>query len=265
MLNLALYRREMKGSVKLLVIFSMILTLYITVIIGMYDPEKMKVFDGFVDAMPEFMAAVGMHAGATTLIGFMASYLYGFILLIFPMVFCILRGNRLIAAYVDNGSMASLIAAPVKRRTVAVTQMAVLVSDILILLIYATLLEWIRAEYGFPGELDVKSLFVLNGGLLCLHLFIGGVCFLSSCTFSSTKYSAGFGAGIPSLMLVLQMLSNEGEEADWMKYATFFTLFDPDGILDKGSPTVGMSVLFFGAVVLYFLGVEIFNRKDLYL
>ena len=47
----------------------------------------MKTLDGFVEAMPEFMASVGMKAHAATLLGFMVSYLYGFILLIFPMLF----------------------------------------------------------------------------------------------------------------------------------------------------------------------------------
>lgn len=73
----------------------------------------MKMLDSFVDAMPELMAAVGMKANAADLLGFMVSYLYGFILLVFPMLFCILRGNALIAKYVDKGSMTALVAAPV--------------------------------------------------------------------------------------------------------------------------------------------------------
>ena len=56
MLNMALYKREMKGSIKLLVIFGAVITMYVSIIIGMYDPELMKTLDGFVEAMPEFMA-----------------------------------------------------------------------------------------------------------------------------------------------------------------------------------------------------------------
>ena len=91
MINLALYKREMKGSIKLLVIFAAVMALYISVIISMYDPELMKTLDGFVEVMPELMAAVGMSAGATSLLGFMISYLYGFILRSFQwfFVFCV--------------------------------------------------------------------------------------------------------------------------------------------------------------------------------
>lgn len=97
MLNMTLYKREMKGSLKLLLIFGAVLTLYISIIIRMYDPEMMATLDSFYEVMPEVMASVGMSAGATSLIGFMISYLYGFILLIFPMLFSILRGNGLVA------------------------------------------------------------------------------------------------------------------------------------------------------------------------
>ena len=41
MLNMTLYKREMKGSLKLLLIFGAVLTLYISIIIRMYDPEMM--------------------------------------------------------------------------------------------------------------------------------------------------------------------------------------------------------------------------------
>ncbi|MDE6993537.1 MAG: ABC transporter permease [Lachnospiraceae bacterium] len=266
MLNMALYKREMKGSIKLLVIFGAVITMYVSIIIGMYDPELMKTLDGFVEAMPEFMASVGMKAHAATLLGFMVSYLYGFILLIFPMLFCILRGNALIAKYVDKGSMALLTAAPVKRRTIAFTQMKVLISGIVLLILYSTGLELVCAGSGFPGELDVTALLMLNGGLLCLHLFIGSICFLSSCLFSDTKYSVAAGAGIPIFMYVLQMLANVGGDAEKAKYFTFFTLFNPDGILaGEGQAAAGIFILLAGAAVLYALGIMIFDRKDLHL
>lgn len=266
MINMALYKREMKGSIKLLIIFGAIMTMYVSIIINMYDPQMMKTLDSFVKVMPELMSAVGMKANAANLLGFMVSYLYGFILLIFPMLFCILRGNALIAKYVDRGSMVSLAAAPVKRRTIAFTQMMVLVSGTLLLICYITILEFICAESGFPGELDITALFKLNGGLLCLHLFIGSICFLSSCTFSDTKYSVAFGAGIPAFMYVLQMLANVGGKAENAKHFTFFTLFNSNGIIaGENNSIIGIFVLFAGSIILYTLGIILFEKKDLHI
>lgn len=265
-MNGILYKQEMKSSLKILLIFAAVLTLYISVIVSMYDPELTKLLDGYVELMPELMAAVGMTAGASSLLEFLSSYLYGFILLIFPMLFCIFRGNSLICRYVDRRSAVWLVAAPVKRRTVAVTQMAVLVSGIGILVFYSTVLEIGCAQHDFPGALDIAGLLMVNAGLFCLQLWIGSICFLASCIFSDTRYSVGIGAGIPILMYVLQMLSNIGGKAEKLKYLTFFTLFDPDGMIaGDGMAAAGAVVLFIGAVVLFGLGALCFSRRDLHI
>lgn len=266
MINSTLYLREMKKSIKMLLIFAAVISMYVTIIIGMYDPEMMKTLDSFYDVMPEIMAAVGMQAGATSLLGFMVSYLYGFIFLIFPMVFCILRGNGLVAKYTDSGAMAVLVASPVKRRTIVCTQMAVLISGIILLLLYSTGLEFLICSTQFPGELAAADLIKLNLAVCFLHLFIAGICFLASCLFSDTKYSIAFGAGIPALMYVIQMLANVGEKAEAAKYFTFFTLFDAGGIAaNEAGAFTGSLILLAGAVVLFTAGSIIFCRKDLHL
>jgi ABC-2 type transport system permease protein len=265
MLNLALYKREMKGSWKMLLIFAAVLTLYTTIVISMYDPEMMDMLDEMAASMSGIFAAVGMSAGATTLIGFLSSYLYGFILIMFPMVFTILRANSLIARYVDRGAMVTLVAAPVKRRTVAFTQMKALATGIFALTLYITVIELVNTAQ-FAGELDMQKLLLLNVGLLALQLFIGGVCFFASCLFNDTKYSVGFGAGVPALMYVLQMLANTGDAAENAKYLTFFTLFNPDGLIaGESSAIAGIAVLFIGAAILFTAAIEVFARKDLHI
>ena len=265
-MNLTLYKRELRGSVRLLVIFGAVMTMYVAIIMTMYEPEMMALLDSYAQAMPELMAAVGMTAGATDLLGFMISYLYGFILLVFPMVFSILRGNALVARYVDQGSMVYLTAAPVGRGTIALTQAGVLISGNLLLLGYTTALELGVARGSFPGELPVGELLAVNAGLLCLHLFIGGICFFFSCLFSDTRYSLALGAGIPALMYVLQMLANAGEAAEKVRYFTFFTLYDPTGLAaGEAGAVAGSLVLLLGAAALYAGGVTAFCKKDLHI
>lgn len=263
MINRTLYRREMKNSVKLLIIFSAIMAMYIAIIIAMFEPEMMALLDGYTKAMPELMAAVGMTNTATDLLGFMISYLYGFILLVIPMFFSILRGNGLIAKYTASGAMAYLLAAPVKRRSIAITQMAVLVSGILLLIVFASVLEILCAEHFFPNTLNISNCLMVNGGLLCLQLFIGGICFLASCLFSDTKYSLSLGAGLPALMFILQMLANTGDKAEALKYVTFFTLFDANGLAAGNQHAIlSALVLLVGAMLLFGASVFIFCRKN---
>jgi ABC-2 type transport system permease protein len=261
-----LYKRELRCSWKMLLVFVAILTLYISMIVGMYDPMMSSLLEGFEELMPELMAAVGMNGNATTLLGFMSSYLYGMILIAFPMVFCIIRANGLVAKYVDRGSMVTLLTAPVKRSTIILTQISVLLTGIFFLDAYITILEILCAELQFPGELQIPELLVLNMGLFFLHTFIGSICFLCSCIFNETKHSVAFGAGIPAVMYIIQMLANMGGKLEKAKYGTFFTLFSPDGLIaDKGSAYLGIVVLLLGTICFYSISVLVFNKKDLHI
>ena len=265
-MNATLYQREMKSSWKLLAAFIAILTMYVVLIIVMYTPEMLEMFRQFSVAMPQLMSTFQMDFSeeSLSLTGYMVSGLYGYILILFPMIFAMVRGNGLVARYVDRGSMASLLAAPVKRRTVVLTQMAVLITGIVLLIVYTTVLEIVTIAAYAPGQADTAALLRLNAGLLSLHLFIGGVCFLASCVFNETRYSLAVGAGIPGLMYILQMLSQAGDQTANFKYATFFTLYDPNAIAANHSGAMGgVWILLAGAVLLYTLAAVIFTRRDL--
>lgn len=263
-MNLALFKREMKHSWKLFLIFGLILTIYITMIISMYDPELADALEQFERLMPELMSAVGMTGANDTLGSFMSSYLYGMILLVFPMVFSVIRANGLIAKYVDHGSMVSLLAAPVRRIRIVITQYVVLVFGIFLLLAYCTVLEYAAAQWLFPDELILEELLRLNAGLFCLQVFLGSFCFMCSCIFSDTKYSMVFGAGIPVFMYVLQMLANMGGKLEKIKYMTCFSLFRPEPIMKAdGAALMEAGILLLAGIVFSGISFSVFCSKDM--
>jgi ABC-2 type transport system permease protein len=220
----------------------------------------------FAEAMPEVMAAVGMTGGTATLTGFLSSYLYGMLLVVLPMVFVILRARGLIAKYVERGGMVALLAAPVKRRAVAFTQMKVLATGIFALVAYITVLELVAAGAAFPDELEAGKILALNGGLLCLQLFIGGICFFASCMFPDGKYGMAAGAGVPAFMYVIKMLSNTGGAAEPAKYFTFFSLFNPDGLTaGTGGAIAGALILLTSAAALFAASIILFTNRDLHI
>lgn len=265
-MNFALYKKEIKGSFKILLIFAGVLTMYIVMIVSMYDPELSDALKQFEELMPELMSAVGMTGANETLTDFMSSYLYGMILLVFPMVYTVIRANGLIAKYVDRGSMAQLLAAPVKRSKIAVTQLTALISGIAALIFYCTVLEYGAAQMMFPGELSLTVLLRLNAGLLCLHLFIAAFCFLCSCAFGDSRCSVTAGAGVPVLMLLFQMLANMGGKLEKIRCFTFFTLFDPDGLVSaEPEALLFAGILLVLSVILFALAVAVFKKKDLHL
>lgn len=266
MINLPLFKLGIKKSWKLLLLFIGLITMYFTIIVTMFDPELGSVLNEFAAAMPELMALFGMTVSDTSMLGFMSSYLYGFIMLIFPMILIIILSNTLVAQKTDSGSLTYLVSSPVKRKTVILTQMLVLIVNISFLVLYATLIGIIVTELMFAGSLEIGKYLLLNLGTLAFQLFLGGICFFSSTLFNETKNSLAFGAGIPSVMFVLQMLANSGEQAEFAIYLTVFSLFNPSGIIALETwAVINIAIMFVAAAILYVFSVVVFKKKDLHI
>ncbi|WIV13321.1 ABC transporter permease [Proteiniborus sp. MB09-C3] len=264
MISTPLYKHGIKGGWRLWIILAAVITMYFTIIVTMFDPELGAALSEFAKAMPELMSMFGMDYAGTTLVGFMSSYLYGFIMLVFPMVFSILTANRLVARQIDRGAMAYILASPISRKKIAYTQASVLCTGVFMLILFSTLVGITAAKIFFPGELEIGKFLMLNLGTLALQLFISSICFICSCIFNDTKFSVSFGAGIPSLCFIIQMIANVGDKLKNAKYATFFTLFNTEGILAREvSAYWGIAILFAGALILYASSIIVFSKKDI--
>jgi len=263
-MNATLYKQGMRSSLKMLVLFAAVLTMYFTVILTMYDPKLGSALEMIAKVMPQMMSMVGMTLDLKTLAGFMASYLYGFIMPVIPMVYIILTAHRLVAKQVDGGAMAYLLAAPVSRARILFTQLLVLLSGVALLVAYATILGIAVSAILYPGVLEVGRFLLLNLGALALQLFISGICFLASSAFNEAKHSVGFGAGIPALAYLIKMLANADPSLSAAKFFTFFSLFQPTGLLlGQSEALAGMAGLGGSALVLFGASMLLFTRKDI--
>jgi len=265
MISFPLFRQTLKSNYKFFIIFLLILTMYFSVIITMYDPINVESMQLLLQSLPkEVVNAMNFNLIGSTFTGFLASYLYGFLIIVFPMIYTIILTNRLIAKHIDNGSMAYLLASPNSRKKVVFTQMIYLVTSIILLMGSLFVLAYIIAEIAYPGLIDVRTFVILNFGALLLHLAIGSIAFLSSCIFNDSKDSLAFGAGIPILFFLIQMLGNVGDKLSFLKNFTLFSIFNPQSILEgSASVPISFAALFIIAALLYAAGIFIFNKKDL--
>jgi ABC-2 type transport system permease protein len=263
MFSLTLFKREMKANSKLLIIFIYIVSIYILSIIALYNPSSINIFDAVIKATPGLMKAFGFVSGGNTLIGTIATDLYGMLFLMFPMVFSIILGNKLIAGYVDRGSMAYLLATPNKRVKLALTQALCLWVNIAILFIYVTAAIIISSALMHPGKLDIGKLILMNVVIYFLHIAISGICFFASCISDDTKRSFTIGAGVPIVFFLIQMLANLGGKLANLKYFTIFTLFNTSDILTGKSVVFPILILLVIAIILYSFGIFIFSKRDL--
>ena len=98
---------------------------------------------------------------------------------------------------------------------------------------------------------------------MCLHLCLGAFCFLVSCLGEGSRYTALM-AGIPTLMLVMQMLANLGGKLEKIRYLTLFSLFQPEKLMaGEGMLPAGMLLLL--TALLSALALWGFCRRDLYI
>lgn len=264
MFNKALFKLEWKSNYKILIIFCLILTLYTTIMISMFDPELGKALEMFSETMPEMMAMVGMSGATSTLVEFLSNYLYGFIMVAFPLIFGILLSLRLVVKKVDNGVMSYLLSSGVERKTVWFTQLLVLITNMIVLISFCTGLGIICSALMFPSDLDIKAYLIINVGVLVLHLAMSGICFMCSCVFNEYRLASLLGSGIPIVFILIQMLSNMQGSMEGLKYATLLTLFDP-AKLAIGDSKAYLMIVFLGiiAFICYGIGGMIFNKKSM--
>lgn len=264
-MNRELYKSGLKKSAKLLGVFAALLSMYAAVIIAMFDPQIGGVLEQLQSSMPEVMAIMGMDSAANAeLIDFIASYLYGFVVPVLPMIFTVVVANNLVAKKVDNGDIVYLLASPVKRRKIVFTQAAVLLTGIVLLLVWFVGVCLVACSLLFPGQLDMEKFVALNIGAISLHLFIGGICFASSCIFNNSSHSLALGAGVCTVSYIIQMLSSADSKLEGLKYASFFTLFEPQAvILGERGAYFAVACMAFFAILIYMLAGRVFVKKDI--
>lgn len=259
-----LLKREIKASYKMLLIFLAVLAMYAAMIVAMYDPKLGESLNMMAASMPEIFAAFGMLNVGSTLLEFVSNYLYGFLLVVFPLVFIIMLANRLVARYVDRGSMAYLLATPVSRARLIFTQVFVLLAQVLFMVLFVVGLIIGLCEAMFAGQLEMQSFLLLNAGLLGLLVFLAGINFFTSCVFNDTRSSYSVGAGLCIAFVLVQMVSQVGDKFAFLKYATPLTLFDAAGLCSGSMEAlIGMGMLYLGGLLLLGLGMVIFCKKDM--
>jgi ABC-2 type transport system permease protein len=260
----ALFKHDIRSNWAIFIIILALLMMYFSVIAMMYDPKEIDALQGLMKLMPQQLtSAMGFSTLDQSLTGFIAGYYYGFVIILFPMIYCFVLAGRLICSYVDRRSMAYLLSSPVKRARLATTQAFYFVSSLFVLFGINSLMGLAICEAGFPGLLDLPKYWTLNLMSLILMLSIAGIGYFFSCTFDDAKLSSAFGTGIPLFFYVVNMLSNVDAKLSWLKHFTIFSLFDT-GLVIKGSSVLPDAVMLIIIALAGFIGgIVVFSRRDM--
>ena len=168
----SLMKQEVKVNYKLYIVFLSIIAMYAVTLVAMYDPSLKDSLKSLEESMPVVLAAFGMQDMGTTLLDFIITYLYKFVLIVTPFIYSIVMCYRLLAKYVENGSLAYLLNSKHGRTKIVITQWVNLFLGVVVMIAFNTGLMIVCCSMMFKGALDIPRFLLLNLGLLVLQLFI---------------------------------------------------------------------------------------------
>ncbi len=263
-MNLTLLKADIKSNIVLLVIISYVMMLYFSVMVLMFDPTDTSALASMLELLPEgLMSSFGFNSVSTNLTSFLADYYYGFLVFMFPMIYCITTANRLVAKLVDNGSFAYLLMAPVSRRTIIVTKGIFFLSSIGMMFLFLHLGGNAVCGMLFGDMLNRDIFLRLNLNAALLTMVVGMICFFYSCLFNESKLSLACSAGLNIGFLLLFMLGGVSPSSETLKKLSLFSLLDTKRILE-GSGTAGLEWMLVAVIAALFgLSVWVFDRKNL--
>lgn len=263
-MSLALLKLQLKKNYKLLLIFLGILTMYMSVMISMYDPDDMEALASMLNLMPrDLLSAMGFSDMVTDLTGYLASWLYGMLMIAFPMVYSIILGNKLVAKKVDDCSFAYLLSTPLSRDKIIITKGIYALLSIVALFVFLTIMGVIMANLMYPQALNVAKFLLLNFTTLLVNMVVMMICFFFSCLFNDTKRSLTFGAGIPIMFILMKMLGDASTKIEFLKKISIYGLYDPVELVNGGN-IWGVNFFYvFLIATLFTLSVIVFKNKRL--
>lgn len=258
MINIPYLKQVIKSNLIFLLIFTVVLCLFLTVICNVFTPEAMTGIESAVNGT----IASNIISG-NSFVEFLSNSFYAIMAILFPMLYSIIVGNNLIASKVDDGSMANYLSTPVSRRTIVITSALYLILSLVFMWVVATVVGIVAADIAQPDSLDVDTFVMLNVGVFLFHFAVSSICFVASCIFNSSRNSLVIGGGIPIFFFIVNLLVKLSQDLEVLQYVTLTTLFNTSNIIAGSDYISDFILLAVIGIVLYIVGIEIFVRKNL--
>ena len=259
MFSVSYFKQLVKSNYKFLLAFTFVLCIFLIVMCNVFTTEAVNELSNTTKGT----IVSNILTGNGILIGFMSNSFYALMAILFPMVYSIFVGNRMIAEKVDKGSMASFLSTPVSRSQITITSALYLILSLIFMWVVASIVGIISANAFQPDALDIDTFLMLNIGAFLYHFAISSICFCSSSIFNTSKNSLLIGAGLPLMFFVVSLFIKMSEDLDFLKYFTLNTLFDTSKVLSGSGYTVEFLTMGIIGLILYIVGIVWFQKKDI--
>jgi len=208
-MNLTLFRSTLRSNWTLTAIFTLITLGYLILIISMYDLEKLKNIEAVIEMYPaDLMAAVGMDKIPTSLIDFIAGYIYDFLMQLLLIIHVIILPMRLVVIFVERGSMSYLLSTPNSRLKIGITQAVYMAVSLAVMIFTVMTLGIIFAESTHP---EIRR---------SVH-----ICIFFSCLWNTLRYAAVSSTAVLSSFFILTLIGKYGHHKGIYYAAESFSIF----------------------------------------
>ena len=264
MLNRALFQVMFRRQHKKTLNYALGLVFYNLLLIGAFPTlSKAKGMAKLSESLPKLARVFKLDSGQALnrLEPFVASQCFGQVWVLVMGIYTISTANELVAGQVSEGGMAYLLSTPAGRSEVFVTQAAVLISGLGLLVLLTGLGLWGEVAW-FGLELPGKSYRDLGLGALALFLTVGSYSLLFSSIFANQEQVILCAAGLTFAMYAMDILAGLDDQFAWLSKLSVFSCFRPQDVL-KGKGGGQTRFLFILSGLLLKLAERVFAGKDL--
>lgn len=224
-----MFKREMKINLKSFIIWTSILIGLFLVVFLMYpsiiNSENMEMMDEMMEMFPEeVLKAFNMDISSIdSAFGWLKTEGFVFVLLITGIYSGILGSNILLKEESDK-TIEYLNSVPVTRKKIVGTKILCAILYIILMVISLGIFNFVGLS--LSGDFDKKSYILLSITPIFSSIVIFALCLFLSTFTHKTKKTMGISLGIVFASYFLKIISEMGENTEFLKYISIFTLAD---------------------------------------
>lgn len=264
-MSIPLFLKNAKENILFLMIFIFLMNIYLVVIIFMYDPNGIGAFNDIVGLLPNTLVRImGLADIESSMTGFLGGLFFGFPIYLFPMVYVINMGNRLVTKYVYDGSMANLLSTPNNRIKIILTQGFYLIFSIALLFLTIQVIGIQTSEYFYAGVLNTAVFTQMNLAACLMTMAMAMISFLLACLFNDSRLTMIFSSGIAILFFMLTLIGRTFESYSFFKNYSIYSLYNGPAIAAGQTASSSMIGIFIVIIMISLIAsIGIFSYKRL--
>lgn len=262
-----IFVREVKGNLKSLLIWSVIVALFVTIGTAKFsayfeNPEMLKVLDAMP---PALLAAFSMEGfNLTTVSGFVGLMFAYYVLML--GIAAAMWGSEIISKEERDKTVEFALTLPVTRSRVVTAKALAALFNCVALLLVTWGISIVTARPYSPDAAFYRFLALLMLALFLLQLVFLAIGLLLGCAMKQYRRASSLAVSVLLGTYFLSIITALSAKLDFLKYLTPFKYFDAVKILNESRLDGGFVALSLAIVAASMVGAyATYARRDLYI